>query len=123
MPKIDEDKRREWLRALRRFKYGIRVRAKLGVLHTFYEQVEAERRGKQQWDAPDWSHQKWVTLLYTCIKDNEFPPELLLGFVKTVEVIFMNPHRPPTVDDLIAAVNDVCRQQSKALRQRFSVFV
>ena len=123
MPRIDEDKRREWLRCLRRFKYGIKVRAKLGVLYTFCEQVAAERKGKQQWDAPDWSHQRWVTLLYTCIKDNEFPPELLIAFAKTAEVTFLNSKKQPTVDGLIAAVNDVCRQQSKALRQRFDVFL
>ena len=123
MPRIDEDKRREWLRALRRFKYGIKVRAKLGVLQTICEQVAAERKGKQKWDAPQWDHDRWVTLLYTCIKNNEFPPELLIGFVKTVEVTFMNPHKIPTVIGTVYAVNEVCRAQSKALRQKFGVFV
>ena len=122
MPRIDEDKRREWLRALRRFKYGIRVRAKLGILQTIYEQVAAQRKGKQQWDAPQWDHDRWVTLLYTCIKNNEFPPELLEGFVKTAEVTFMNPHKLPTIEGTIDAVNQVCKAQSKALRQKFGVF-
>lgn len=123
MPRIDEDKRREWLRALRRFKYGIKVRAKLGVLQTICEQVAAERKGKQQWDAPDWSHQRWVTLLYTCIKHNQFPPELLIAFAKSAEVTFMNPRKQPTVALMVVAVNDVCREQSKALRQQFDVFL
>lgn len=121
--KIDEAKRKHWLRSLRRFKYGIKVRAKLGVLRTICEQVAAERKGKQRWDAPQWDHDRWVTLLYTCIKDNEFPPELLAGFVKTADVTFMNPHKLPTVEGTIDAVNSVCRDQSKALRRKFGVFV
>jgi hypothetical protein len=123
MPKIDEDKRREWLRALRRFKYGIRVRAKLGVLQTICEQVATERKGKPVWDAPQWKHDRWVTLLYTCIKDNEFPPELLLGFVKTAEVTFLAARAQPTVVQTLIAVDQVCKQLSKELRQKFSVFV
>ena len=121
--KIDEAKRKHWLRSLRRFKYGIKVRAKLGVLRTICEQVAAERKGKQRWDAPQWDHDRWVTLLYTCIKNNEFPPELLAGFVKTADVTFMNPHKLPTVEGTIDAVNSVCREQSKALRRKFGVFV
>lgn len=123
MPRVDDEKRREWLRALRRFKYGIKVRAKLGVLKTICEQVHAERKGKQQWDAPQWEHERWVTLLYTSIKNNEFPPELLTGFVKTAEVTFLNPRKQPTVEGTIDAVNIVCKQQSKRLRILFGVFV
>jgi hypothetical protein len=123
MPRIDEDKRREWLRALRRFKYGIKVRAKLGVLQTICEQVAAERKGKQRWDAPQWDHDRWVTLLYTCIKDNQFPPELLVGFVKTAEVTFLNPRKQPTVEGTVEVVNEICREQSKPLRQKFGVFL
>jgi len=123
MPSIDEAKRREWLRALRRFKYGIKVRAKLGVLKSICEQVAAERKGKQQWDAPQWEHDRWVTFLYTCIKDNEYPPELLVGFVKTAEVTFLTSNRQPTVDKTIDAVNQICKQLSKPLRTKFGVFV
>jgi hypothetical protein len=123
MPRIDEDKRREWLRALRRFKYGIKVRAKLGVLQTICEQVAAERKGKQRWDAPQWEHDRWVTLLYTCIKDNQFPPELLAGFVKTAEVTFLNPRKQPTVEGTVEVVNEICRRQSNALRRKFGVFL
>lgn len=123
MPRIDEDKRREWLRALRRFKYGIKVRAKLGVLQAICEQVAAQRKGKQVWDAPLWEHDRWITFLYTCIRDNQFPPELLEAFVKTAEVTFLNPRKQPTVEGTIDAVNELCREHSKALRSKFGVFV
>lgn len=121
MPRIDEDKRREWLRALRRFKYGIKVRAKLGVLQTICEQVAAERKGKQRWDQPAWKHDKWLTLLYTSIKDNAFPPELLIGFVKTAEVTFMAVNQQPTVVSTLNAVDKICKQHSRALRIKFGV--
>jgi hypothetical protein len=121
--RIDEAKRKFWLRSLRRFKYGIKVRAKLGVLQTICEQVAAERNGRKTWDAPDWSHLRWVTLLYTCIKENQFPPELLIAFAKTAEVTFLNPNKQPTAGGVVVAVNEVCRGQSKALRQMFGVFV
>jgi hypothetical protein len=119
---IDDTKRREWLRALRRFKYGVKVRAKLGILQTICEQVAVERVGQQQWDAPVWEHPRWTTLLYTCIKDNTYPPELLIGFAKTAEVTFMATKQQPTVDRTIAAMHQVCKRLSKPLRQKFGVF-
>jgi hypothetical protein len=124
MPRIDDDKRREWLRALRRFKYGIKVRAKLGILQTICEQVAVQRKGKQVWDAPQWDHDRWVTFLYTCIKNNEYPSELLEAFVKTAEVTFLAPNKQqPTVDKTIDAVNEVCKQLSRPLRTKFGVFM
>lgn len=108
---------------MRRFKYGIKVRAKLGVLQSICEQVHAERKGKQVWDAPQWEHDRWVTFLYTCIRDNQFPPELLEGFVKTAEVTFLTSNKQPTVDKVLDAVNQVCKQLSKPLRYKFGVFV
>ena len=123
MPRIDDDKRREWLRALRRFKYGIKVRAKLGILQTICEQVAVQRKGKQVWDAPQWDHDRWVTFLYTCIKNNEYPSELLEAFVKTAEVTFLTSNKQPTVDKTIDAVNEVCKQLSRPLRTKFGVFM
>lgn len=118
---IDHTKRRIWLRALRRFKFGIKVRAKLGVLQSICEEVAAERRIRQ-WDAPLWEDDAWTTFLYTCIKDSQFPPELLAGFVKTAEVTFMNRRQQPTVESVLEVVDLVCKQQSRQLRQKFGVF-
>jgi len=121
MATVDPDRNRDWLRALRRFKYGIKVRAKLGVIDAYCEQVALERRGIWKWDAPHWGHDDWVTLLYTCIKNNEYPPELLLGFTKTAEVTFYTPHKQPTPIKVLDAVDEVCRTNSKKLRQKFGV--
>lgn len=123
MPVIDETKRREWLRALRRFKYGIKVRAKLGVLDNICEQVAQDRKGATVWDCPDWEHDKWVHFLYECIRDNKFPPELLRGFAQTTEITFFSRDSQPTVGGVLDTVNQVCKEQSKQLRRKFGVFL
>jgi hypothetical protein len=123
MHKIDKDRRLEWLRALRRFKYGIKVRAKLGILQTVCEQVAVERRGKHQWDAPHWTHDEWITFLYNCIKNDEYPPKLLEAFAKTAEITFLVSSTQPTDEKTIAAVDTVCKWLSRPLRDKFGVFV
>jgi hypothetical protein len=120
---VDKARRLEWLRALRRFKYGVKVRAKLGVLDTICQQVAAKRRGTQVWDMPQWEHDRWITLLYTSIRDNEFPPELLSGFAQTAEVTFMSPEQQPTVANVLIAVDGVLAARSVQLRTKFGVFV
>jgi hypothetical protein len=119
---VDKARRLEWLRALRRFKYGVKVRAKLGVLDTICQQVAAERRGQPVWNMPQWEHDRWILLLYTSIRDNEFPPELLIGFAQTAEVTFMSPSQQPTVANVLTAVDGVLAAQSKRLRIKFGVF-
>jgi len=119
---VNKARRLEWLRALRRFKYGVKVRAKLGVLDTLCKQVAEERGGQSVWDAPQWAHDRWITLLYTSMRDNEFPPELLVGFVKTAEVTFMSPRRQPTVENVLLAVDGVLTARSVQLRAKFGVF-
>ena len=118
---VDADKRREWLRALRRFKRGMKLRAKLGVLDVICQQVGDQRRGKMQWDAPQWTDDRWVTLLYNCIKDNQYPTIILEGFAKTAEITFFAPSKRPTVPKTLAAVDTVCRQLSRPLRVKFGV--
>jgi hypothetical protein len=117
----NDERRREWLRALRQFKIGMRVRAKIGVLETLCQQIAAERRNARTWDAPAWDHDRWLDLLYQSIRNNEFPPELVLGFVKTAEVTFFNPNRQPDSAGVLDAVDLVCKRQSRALRERFGV--
>jgi len=119
---IDEERRREWLRALRRFKNGMQLRAKVGVIDVLCQQVAMERRGVPHWDAPQWGHERWVDALHFAISNNVYPTDLLVGFVKTAEVTFFNPNRQPNAEGVLEAVNQVCRQQSRKLRERFGVF-
>lgn len=122
MQTIDTLKDREWSRLRRQFKQGVKVRARLGVVQTLCEQVGAQRSGQMNWDAPDWDYEQWEVLLYESIRDNQYPTQLLEGFVKTAEVTFFANTRQPTVDKVLAAINTVCRRKSKQLRSRFGVF-
>lgn len=119
---IDEERRREWLRALRRFKNGMQLRAKVGVIDVLCQQVAMERRGVPHWDAPQWEHERWVEALHFAISNNVYPTDLLIGFVKTAEVTFFNPNRQPNAEGVLEAVNQVCRKNSRRLRQKFGVF-
>lgn len=120
---IDKDKQREWRKALRLFKQGIKTRAKLGVLDTIAQQVYKERKGKSQWDAPYWGHDEWLTLLYTSIKHNEFSMKLLTGLVKSSEVTFFATTTQPTTEQVLMYVDAVCKANSRELRKKFEVFL
>lgn len=123
MLQIDDDKRREWLRALRRFKYGVRVRAKLGLLDTICQQIAAERKGSPKWEVPDWDHDRWITLLYTSIRDNQLSEQILTAFAKSAKVRFYDIYEPPTVADMLHAMDSICHNKSRELREKFGVFV
>ena len=120
MIQADTEKRREWLRALRAFKKGMLVRAKMGVLDSICQQVVAESAVITIWKKPDWDHDIWVTMLYTAIKDNQFPTELLRGFAQSARL--MHNFRTDRVTTL-AVMETVCTRLSLRLRQKFGVFV
>lgn len=120
--KINPENRLVWLRALRKFKLGMKTRAKLGILDALCKEVAVERKGQQVWDCPQWEHDRWVTYLYTCMRDEEYPTELVKQFVKTAEVTFLTSSRQPTVSKVLDAVDLVCRDLSPKLREKFGVF-
>lgn len=120
---IDATKRKVWLRALRRFKYGIKVRTKMGVFDAIAQSVAEERRGRTRWDAPDWDDTRWIDLLYESIRDNAFPDALLRGFVRTAEVTFYSQTMQPTRAAVAKAIDQILRHSSTLLRHRFGVFV
>jgi hypothetical protein len=119
---VNQDAKTIWLRALRNFKHGIHVRAKLGVVESLCQQVVAERAAnKDSWKQPDWTHERWSELLYTSIKQEQFSTELLKGFVMSSNVSYWR-HESPTTETTLAAVANVCDDLSVELRRRFGVF-
>ena len=121
MIQANTEKRREWLRALRAFKKGMLVRAKMGVLDSICQQVNAESMVVTIWKKPDWDDDIWVTMLYTAIKDKQFPTELLRGFAQSASLNLRN-FRTDKFTTL-AVMEDVCTRLSLRLRQKFGVFV
>ena len=115
------EKRKEWLRALREFKKGIKVRAKMNVFEGISD-IVATGGNIGYYDRPDWSHGIYKELLFTSIRDAKYPQELLKGIAKT--------HRPdhswqwtrPSPAEVITAANKICNTYSVELRRQFGVF-
>jgi hypothetical protein len=112
--------RKVWLSSLRKFKYGIKARCRVGV----FEPIAKELGKDHAKQIPDWSHSTWQDLLYTSIKQTEFPIELIRGI--TAHAIhnrsWYKRNDPFANEDIIEAVNDICTTYSIDLRKRFGVF-
>lgn len=121
--RMDVDRQREWRRAVRIWKTGFKVRAKLGVIQALCEDVKRERSKGATWQQPDWNHDLWVEQLYEAIRDNKHPPELLKGFVESAEVTFFSMHKEPKPEVVLEAMDRVYKQLSKRLRYKFGVFI
>lgn len=117
------EQRKLWLRSLRAFKAGMHLRAKMGVIAHYCHQVGAQRRASTTWSKPDWDKDKWITLLYTSIRDNQLPPELIIAFAETPLLKFESlASREPTVEATLNFMDYICKAKSYELRRRFGVF-
>lgn len=118
---VNKDNKLEWLRALRKFKTAVRVRARMGVLESLIQQVDSERKGtnRYDWEMPDWNTDKWQDVLYTSIKNSECSTELLKGFIKSVR---RGHYYQTNVNEVIDEVDKICTTYSIELRRRFGVF-
>lgn len=115
------EKRKEWLRALREFKKGIKVRAKMNVFEGIADIVATE--GKTgYYDRPDWSHGEHKELLFTSIRDAQYPQELLIGITKTHRPDYSWTWAKPSPAEVVVATDKICNTYSVELRRQFGVF-
>lgn len=123
--KLEEipEKRKEWRRALTKFKRGVKARIKVHALDGIVNEVwdERSKQGRWDWRQPDWSSDQWLNLLQNSIRDNEFPQELLKGIVQTSSTGYFI-QKKPDIDDLYKSLDKVCNDSSIELRRRFGVF-
>ena len=120
---INPEKRTEWLRALRKFKRSVQVRAKLGVVDTLIKEVYAERQGaksRHDWEMPDWNTPTWQDVLYQSLSSGELTTDLLKGIVKSVSTGYYQ--TSITVPDVLKTCDQICTTYSVELRRRFGVF-
>lgn len=119
---VNQENKLEWLRKLRKFKQAVRIRARMGVLEALMQQVEKERQGinKYEWQAPDWSSDSWLDLLYGAVKNEECSTDMLKAFIKTASIGYWR--NMVTIHDVLKAVDTVFANYSVNLRQRFGVF-
>lgn len=129
--RVNKDARREWLRALRRFKSQIQLRVKMGVFDGVRAEMDAGGAipkpppGKLfHGRAPDWGDAKWLDLLHTSMRDNQYPKELLAGFLLTMPTVVWRAGyaRQSMKESMKLTVNHVINSNSVELRARFGVF-
>lgn len=120
---INPEKRKEWLRALKKFKRSVHVRAKLGVVDTLIKEVYAERQGaksRHDWEMPDWNTPTWQDVLYHALSSGELTTDLLKGIVKSVSTGYYQ--TTITVPDVLKQCDQICTTYSVDMRRRFGVF-
>lgn len=115
--RVDKEARKVWIAALRRFKYGIKARAKLGVFASLAEKVIANRNHES---VPRWDTKEWSDLLYESIRNTEFPTTLLQGIVLSSNIRWTG--KIPTPADAMRWTDSLINNKSIELRTRFGVF-
>ena len=118
---VNGDRRKVWLSALRKFKYGIKARTRIGAFDNLIQTQKNLPRSNQS--VPDWSDPTWLELLYNSIKTNDFPMELLNGITAHAVHNRWYYHRGNIkAADILVSVDEVCNTHSIDLRKKFGVF-
>jgi hypothetical protein len=121
------EKRKLWLRQLRRFKFGLKSRAKVGALTMHIQEANILRaeNNKLPWQkrkrlAIDWEQDSWRKKLVWCMKNEKYPPEILTAFVQSVENSWR--HDNITQELVLETVDNMFTRHSEVLRREYGVF-
>jgi hypothetical protein len=119
--------RKKWLRDLKRFKYGLKTRAKVGALTMHIQEANIVRieNNKLPWHerkqlAISWGDDEWCKKLVWCMRNEKYPPEILTAFVQSVEHGWR--HHDITREEVLEAVNKTFTRHSEVLRREYGVF-
>jgi len=122
IPKI----RKQWLRDVKRFKKGLKARAKVGALQGYIEEVAEERKANNyghwryrdslpKWDSPEITQQ-----VLECLRTEKYPPSLLKLLVQTTELGW---NQTKVTDSMVLAnVDTVFNSHSIHYRSSYGVF-
>lgn len=126
---IDTEKRKVWLRMLKRFKRGLKARAKVGALQQHAKRIydkhaEMERKGQNrwQWQLPNWRSKTYYSMLKQAMETNEFTPEFLDAFVESATPNTYG-NQLATDAHILQHVDTVMSDMSYDLRKDFGVFI
>jgi hypothetical protein len=120
MQTIIPEKRAEWLRDLKRFKRGMKSRAKVGALQGFVDEAKRLRaKSAGHWafqrdNSIDWKAPACAKMIVACMQADEYPPELLQAFVTD--------HLCVGFVTLTEHIDEVCKQNSVQFRAAYGVF-
>tara|TARA_R110000823_G_scaffold9739_12_gene33728 strand:- start:289 stop:864 length:576 start_codon:yes stop_codon:yes gene_type:complete len=86
--------RKQWLRDVKRFKKGLKARAKVGALQGYIQEVEKEKAADTSWrytaNLPKWTDPKFTQHVLESMRTEQYPPDLLKLMVQTVSTGWNN---------------------------------
>jgi len=118
---IIPEKRKEWLRMLRKFKRGVKVRIRIGALDSLLKGIRDDA-GFNQHFAPRWNSTEQLDMLESAIRNEEFPVKLLDGLVRSTIGYAYRLSNTIEPKQVMREFDNVMRQTSVSLRQRLGVF-
>ncbi len=131
---IIPEERRAWLRDLKRFKKGLKARAKVGALRGFIDaEAKAMQEHKQSFRhyrreiTPHWQSAELTQLVMESMRDEKYPAEILQALVRAAVVEagrYSYGTANATVDDttVLRAVDRVFDANSRHFRRAYGVF-
>lgn len=130
LTRVNTDARRQWLRALRKFRSGVTLRVRMGVFDAIQNEFNSNGTSRNYGTgklfvsrAPNWTDPQWMDLLYTSIRDSQYPKELLAGILLTMPtVIWSHWHTLTQQEKVKRTIDHIINSNSIELRTRFGVF-
>jgi hypothetical protein len=126
MDSVIPEVRTQWLRHVKRYKKGLKARAKVGALQGYMTKVADTMVDRHNhWKLQhDWNrkldHHETLQQVVECMRSEEYPPDLLYLFVATTPVPFSD--RDITAKMVLRNVDRVFNAYSVQLRQIYGVF-
>jgi len=113
------ERRTIWLRSLRAWKRGVKVRARVGGFDSLIKTASPPSTLR----SPLWDRKEELDILYNCIKNNEHPTDMMRMLVEgaTYSAGYYN-RAKLNGSDVAVYTNNVLNTQSIALRKKFGVF-
>jgi len=125
LDKVIPEVRKQWLRDVKRFKKGLKARAKVGALQGYITKLQEEQSKGHTWAVRyryenEWSQPETMQHLLECMKNEEYPPELLMRIVGSTRVGWRQ--SDITNEMVLQNVDAVFDSHSIALRKAYGVF-
>ncbi len=125
MDTIVPEVRKQWLRDLKRFKKGLKIRAKVGSLQGYIDMVAKERAnstggGQYNQTIPRWEHPDVTEQVLECLRAEDYSPDILKLLVQTVNLGWRQSE--VTSQMVLDNVDRVFDQHSLHFRKAYGVF-
>ena len=129
---INKDNRKEWLRIVKRFKKGLRVRAKSQVFTSLVDDAvkirqEYRQKGIYNREKIDLTEPKNIDWIAECMKEDKYPVELLRALVDYMYDYYQGYYywQFKTYDhkEVMDNINKIFDKLSIPLREKFNVFI